>query len=504
MGVSIQEVVEELALLLEQNKIVMPEISLREAWKSMMYEISSDDRNSLENLGLITFEYQGKDMVTKELTRDEFYNLQNILANAFRRDCKLKYDYENKMQKVDKEFYKYKAIDIGMCLKYEDKDTYIRAWVSSARQGNGRVNYIEKILGYNLERANKFLEVLWNKIYMNDGGLELLQGNSYQMYISKFRIKSTKVHGLQWYMCDKCGRLTTHNIKDKCPSNRCDGILQIYDVHKQDEENHYRRQYSELKVAPMIVKEHTAQLSPKTARLYQEDFVNKKINVLSCSTTFEMGVDVGELETVFMKNMPPSPANYAQRAGRAGRRKDSAAYALTFCRLSSHDLTYFNKPRDMIRGKISPPRFEVSNQKIIKRHVNAAILGRFWKRNPELFDTVEKLFSDTGYRMLQAYIEERPESLMNYIKEFVPTRVEPFIVQWMDELIGDSSPLSRAYEEYKAELERLEQMRNESAKKALEGEIGEASKVTKLDFYIKKIKEEQIIAFLSKSNIIPK
>lgn len=154
----------------------------------------------------------------------------------------------------------------------------------------------------------------------------------------------------------------------------------------------------------MIVKEHTAQLSPKTARLYQEDFVNNKINVLSCSITFEMGVDVGELETVFMKNMPPSAANYAQRAGCAGRRKDSAAYALTFCRLSSHDLTYFNKPRDMIRGKISPPRFEVANQKIIKRHVNAAILGSFWKMNRELFDTVEKLFSDVGYRMLEAYI----------------------------------------------------------------------------------------------------
>lgn len=65
----------------------------------------------------------------------------------------------------------------------------------------------------------------------------------------------------------------------------------------------------------MVCKDHTAQLSPELAREYQEKFVKKEINVLSCSTTFEMGVDVGELETIFMKNMPPTPANYIQRAG---------------------------------------------------------------------------------------------------------------------------------------------------------------------------------------------
>lgn len=92
-------------------------------------------------------------------------------------------------------------------------------------------------------------------------------------------------------------------------------------------------------IVVIVVKEHTAQLDRKKAKQYQQDFKNKKINILSCSTTFEMGIDIGDLETVFMRNVPPSPANYVQRAGRAGRRKDSAAYILTYCGTGSHDYT---------------------------------------------------------------------------------------------------------------------------------------------------------------------
>ena len=107
-----------------------------------------------------------------------------------------------------------------------------------------------------------------------------------------------------------------------------------------------------MEIDDLIIKEHTAQLGQDLAYDYQNEFKDKKINVLSCSTTFEMGVDVGSLETVFMRNMPPSPANYAQRAGRAGRRNSSAALILTFARRRSHDLTFFAEPQKMIKGII--------------------------------------------------------------------------------------------------------------------------------------------------------
>ena len=116
-----------------------------------------------------------------------------------------------------------------------------------------------------------------------------------------------------------------------------------------------------MEIRPLRIVEHSAQLSKETAYEYQKEFKNKQLDVLSCSTTFEMGVDVGSLETVFMRNMPPSPANYAQRAGRAGRSALSAAFALTFCNKNNHDFTFFTEPTRMIKGKIMPPAFQVNN-----------------------------------------------------------------------------------------------------------------------------------------------
>ena len=98
-----------------------------------------------------------------------------------------------------------------------------------------------------------------------------------------------------------------------------------------------------------------------------------------------MGVDVGTLETVFMRNMPPSPANYAQRAGRAGRSLKSAAYSITYCPNSSHDQNYFKDPVSMIKGTIKPPSFNVDNEKIALRHIFASAFSFFWRKYPELY-----------------------------------------------------------------------------------------------------------------------
>src|SRR5262249_13383693 len=153
------------------------------------------------------------------------------------------------------------------------------------------------------------------------------------------------------WRCKRCGSISLHNLKGVCPTYRCDGHLEACDPTATFADNHYRQLYLGIEPLRMTVEEHTAQLTGEAAARLQEKFVQGEVNVLSCSTTFELGVDVGELEAVLLRNVPPETANYIQRAGRAGRRTDATAFALTFCQRRSHDLTHFQEPERMISGR---------------------------------------------------------------------------------------------------------------------------------------------------------
>ena len=234
-----------------------------------------------------------------------------------------------------------------------------------------------------------------------------------------------------------------HNAFGVCPSFKCDGELKPINIEEAFKDNHYYRMYQELDIRDLRVVEHTAQLNRETAYEYQKKFKQKEIDILSCSTTFEMGVDVGTLETVFMRNMPPSPSNYAQRAGRAGRSKHSSAYAVTFCNRSSHDFFFFNNPDKMIKGRINPPKFNIENDKIAIRHLYASALGFFWKKYPDFFSKVSDMVegknsSQSGYEIFNQYLNYHPADLKSYLMRFLPASlVKKFGVDnfgWIDSL----------------------------------------------------------------------
>ncbi|MGH9119070.1 MAG: DEAD/DEAH box helicase [Acidimicrobiales bacterium] len=125
----------------------------------------------------------------------------------------------------------------------------------------------------------------------------------------------------------------------------------------------------------LVAKEHTAQV-PNDERERREDaFRENRLPLLFCSPTMELGIDIADLNVVGMRNVPPTPSNYAQRSGRAGR-SGQPALVTTYCSTgSSHDQYFFRRPTLMVSGQVNPPRLDLANEDLIRSHVHAIWLA---------------------------------------------------------------------------------------------------------------------------------
>lgn len=186
------------------------------------------------------------------------------------------------------------------------------------------------------------------------------------------------------FRCDHCGRLSFYSIKGICPVRDCSGTLRPIS-HRDIEDNqfspvrHYRRLVTSAAITPLRVDEHTAQISPGKRIAIERDFrstAEESIDVICGSTTFELGIDLGAIQSVFMSNLPPRAANYRQRAGRAGRRPGAQPFVLNYVRQRPHDQYFWNAPQTFIAGPLPVPRLSVSSKEVVLRHVSAIIIAR--------------------------------------------------------------------------------------------------------------------------------
>ncbi len=495
-----------------------------EVWKWLFYELLSLDRRiNLEGMGLLGFAVEKPDAWRApppllrdpwQLTEGEVWTLFQVLMGYLRKQGVIAFPEQ---VLPDDEFF-----------KPRNREFYFRSYSDSKSRKKGILGWnpqtINSRLDYLLRLAARInpnidekecrlvLDNIWNrsmqypfwKPYIAEKYIEG-EGTVYQLNHDIWQLCSSLIdNSLQWYICNRCQTLTLHNIRGTCPSYRCSGTLQPCEPETLFKDNHYFRLYHDIIPKKMVAQEHTAQLTSQVAGKLQNQFNKGEVNVLSCSTTFELGVDVGELETVFMRNVPPSAANYIQRAGRAGRRTSATAYVLTYAQRRSHDLDYYREPDNMVMGKIGVPHFTLENSKIISRHINAVALSAFWKKERELFGKVRNFFfgDDFGPDVFHEYLKQQPASLLDSIKNVVPQQLwgELGILEWgwVEPLFdNESGVLARAAAEAVNDIVELELLREESYQ---EGK-GNVDYYTRL---INTIKDKNLINYLASKNVLPK
>lgn len=395
-----------------------------------------------------------------------------------------------------------------------NQQTKTFSWKAKGNRTNNRQGFFTKVLtkagrvdpqGQNIP---KLMKLVWDKL--TDADILRVENRN---HADRFAVDAQQLivqpgETASWYRCDTCQTLTAFNVMELCPNGWCPGHLDAVDP--QDPlvaKNHYRVLAHDMELLPLTAKEHTAQWTPVEAGNIQREFVKGRINVLSCSTTFELGVDVGDLQSVVLRNVPPRTANYVQRAGRAGRRTGSAAFVLTFAKRAAHDMSVYQNPVSMIDGEMAAPFIHIENPRIDTRHAYSVAFADFLRRQKERDRTwrnVGEFFrggegTDPGYPAFAKYLTDVPKEVMDALHRVLPPTMHELIGLDDGRWAADYADLfTKVADTVLDDFSLLEEQKSEASKQEY------FSRASQIQRTMKTLETEPLLGFLAKRNLLPK
>jgi ATP-dependent helicase YprA (DUF1998 family) len=344
-------------------------------------------RLSLESLGLITVHYEGSARIAQRLTDrvpPEYRGLEPALVR-FLLDLIRQSRAINTLGNIDltDESVWGEGLanaDISWSLTRTNQSRRLRTLLSEPGRPNRALWVLIDRLRIPQDQARDILSAFWEEATRPKHRLLLPGGHGYVLNLAAMRFAATAEGELR--RCESCGVSSQIDLSGACPAWRCTGRIVPVSAEERDEmrrRNHYLVRY-EGRPLSGIAREHTAAISTTERSEIEERFRQGEINLLSCTTTMEMGVDLGELEAVFCRNVPPGIAHYQQRAGRAGRRAQAAPVALMMARSGRYDQAQLNDLRGYLEALPPAPYLTLDNPSFFRRHQVSCLLAGWLDR----------------------------------------------------------------------------------------------------------------------------
>lgn len=357
------------------------------------------NRPSLEKLGLIAIEYDGLDTLMAKLDNDVVFAkfpyeerralFKQVLDYARKSLCISTPYFSNKEQREEKN----KSFDLLSArwsfksIKKEDNDKgFVLEPIKNTRENNNLVSFSKQSrinrelrkfgLQHNSSEALKKIaqkaedmhELMRQMVsLLNEHGMLTLKDKDEDHFYHFYQLAAARIRWCLGSLDGKANPFFT-NLYLKMAETFDKSRSVIFDFEAQ---------------------EHTAQLESAERQNLEFRFRNdkqswqernygdhfKRLPILYCSPTMELGIDIAALNFVYMRNIPPTPANYVQRAGRAGR-SGQQALSLTYCTyLSPHDQWFFDHPLEMVQGVVKEPTLDLTNKSLVDNHMHSIWLS---------------------------------------------------------------------------------------------------------------------------------